>query len=398
MQLAPSFTLRAAASVVIVISGLVLSGCESESGTGTVHPVESRIPQFDDPDRIIQTVRDSTGGAMSKLRTALRSPSWTVGTRDGRAPERFAEIGDVVEDAQGRVLVLDNEHREVRLFTPDGAYVGAFGREGEAPGEFQYPADIDRLSDGTIMVVGRMGRIQFFESADSTYERTGGFRVKFTPEDACVMDDTIYLHGMLAKQARNSIHAYTRAGKRVTSFGPVYEDEKTVVRHTVSDGSIACDDFAQTVAFAFNGAGMVYGYDPSGTRTGVSRLEPFNPMPREEETTDDGRPRMRHRFEPGTDLLVGLTDVPGEGLIAQRQRFPPEETDEAATGITTYWLSAENGTGAYVGEGTLGGPAAGPIAHVSPTHLFSVRSVPFPRVDAYDARDVKWKRISRSDE
>lgn len=397
MQRARSFTLRAAASVVIVVSGLVLSGCESESGPGTVHPVESRIPHFDDPDHTIHTARGSTDGAMSTLRTALRSPSWTVGTRDGRAPERFADIRDVVQNGKGRVLVLDNEHREVRLFSSDGEYVGAFGREGEAPGEFQYPAHLDRLSDGTIMVVDRMGRIQFFASADSAYERTGGFRVEYTPEDACVLNDTIYLHGMLAKQTRKSIHAYTRGGKRTTSFGPVYEDEELFIRRMVSSGSIACDDSAQTVAFAFNGAGMVYGYDPSGTRTWVSRLKPFDPMPREEKTRD-GRPSSLHRSEPGTDLLVGLTDAPGPGLVAQRERFPPKDAEEAATAVTTYWISAQTGNGAYVGDGTLGGPAAGPIAHISSRQVFSVASVPFPRVDAYDSRDVEWKQMGGGDE
>jgi hypothetical protein len=376
---------------LLALAGLLfLGGCEPESGPGTVHPVEARIPHFDNPDHTITGESSPDRGGAAQLRGATRQPAWSVGTREGAAPERFADIRDVEQDPQGRVLILDNENREVRVFTSDGEYVGTFGREGEGPGEFQYPAHLDILEKNRLVVAGRMGRIQFFEPAGQTYERTGGFAVEFTPEDACVLDGRLYLHGALTKEGSSSVHVYTPRGERKTSFGPVYDAENQFIRFQLSRGAVACDSSTDTVVFGFAAAPMLYGFAPDGTRKWVSRIQPFDPMPQTQGVSEQGTTRLRHSYEPGTDILSELTDVPGPGLVAQRYRYPADDEDRADTSIFTYWVSGTDGTGTFVRRGSIGGPAMGHLTHASSTHLFSARSAPIPSVVVYDARAVEW--------
>jgi hypothetical protein len=376
---------------VLLIAGAFLSGgCEPESGTGTVHPVQARIPDVDGADHTITAASSPDSGGAAQLRRATRQPTWSVGTREGAASERFADIRDVEQSPQGRVFILDNENREVRVFTADGDYVGAFGREGEGPGEFQYPAHLDVLGTNRLVVAGRMGRIQFFELTGQTYERTGGFAVEFTPEDACVLDGRLYLHGALAKKPSSSVHVYTPGGERKTSFGPVYDAENQFIRFQLSSGSVACDSSTDTVVFGFAAAPMLYAFDPDGTRKWVSRIQPFDPMPRTQGVSEQGTTSLQHSYEPGTDILSGLTDVPGPGLVAQRYRYPPDDEDRADTAIFTYWVSSTDGTGTFVRKGSIGGPAIGYLTHASSTHLFSARSAPVPSVGVYDARGVEW--------
>lgn len=386
---------------IIILLGLLTvltAGCEPEQGTGTIHPVEERVPHFHDPDHTIETGSPPAEGLPEQFAKAGATPIHTIGVREGSGPELFGEIRDVIEDPQGRILVLDNEHKEVRIFRADGTHVGCFGRQGEAPGEFQYPAHLDLFEDGTLVVAGRSGRVQFFESSGKTYERTGGFNVEFTPEDACLLEETLYLHGALAKQSEQSIHVYSRDGTRQRSFGPVYQSENEFIRQSISDGKVACDASMGTIVFAFTSAPLLYGYSSEGGLQWTSRIRPFDPMPHEQGVSERGTTSLRHRSEPGTHLMSELTDVPGAGVVAQKMQFPPEDADRAAAPLYTYLISAGDGTGTYVGKTKVGGTAVGPFTHVTSRHLLSARSAPFPKVDVYDVVGVEWTRSPRSAE
>lgn len=66
----------------------------------------------------------------------------------------------------GQIHVLDAGNRRVRVFSSSGAPVRSFGREGEGPGEFQFPASLAVDSSGTITVLdfGRRALIRFDSS------------------------------------------------------------------------------------------------------------------------------------------------------------------------------------------------------------------------------------------
>jgi len=76
-----------------------------------------------------------------------------IGELDGAEEYVFGRISDVVADAQGTILVLDQQARAVRRYSPDGEYLGSIGRAGSGPGELgSYASGMIFLPDGRLLV------------------------------------------------------------------------------------------------------------------------------------------------------------------------------------------------------------------------------------------------------
>lgn len=76
-----------------------------------------------------------------------------IGTIEGDGPETFGRIAALAVDGRGRIHVLDQRAREVRVFGPDGAHVRTVGSSGEGPGELRNPFGLTVGSDDTIWIV-----------------------------------------------------------------------------------------------------------------------------------------------------------------------------------------------------------------------------------------------------
>ncbi len=83
-------------------------------------------------------------------------PAWARGGDDDEEV-LFGVPRDVVADAAGNVLVLDRQLNQIVAFTPDGEWIGNLGREGEGPGEFQQPAGLLALPDGSVAAGSTFG-------------------------------------------------------------------------------------------------------------------------------------------------------------------------------------------------------------------------------------------------
>lgn len=60
-----------------------------------------------------------------------------------------AQVASLPDDG---IAVLDRQGSRVTVFDAAGTVLVSFGREGDGPGEFRYPASIAALSDGTITI------------------------------------------------------------------------------------------------------------------------------------------------------------------------------------------------------------------------------------------------------
>ena len=68
----------------------------------------------------------------------------------------FGVLIQVASDSDGNLYLLDSQLNQVMVFSPEGEYLRAIGREGEGPGEFQRPSDLFVTGDGNIAVLQRM--------------------------------------------------------------------------------------------------------------------------------------------------------------------------------------------------------------------------------------------------
>lgn len=76
----------------------------------------------------------------------------TIGEMDGRPEEELGSVGGVARDGDGRIYVADAQADEVRVFSPDGGFLFAFGRGGEGPGELAGPCCLAFGPDGLLWV------------------------------------------------------------------------------------------------------------------------------------------------------------------------------------------------------------------------------------------------------
>ena len=130
--------------------------------------------------------QDSSGVriAVSDLRdlTALpvcraEPPDMRLGSVSGDGPEVFHQIEDVQRLPDSGFAVLDRGDHVVRLFAPDGRSRGTFGGDGDGPGEFRDPIEIELLGQDSIAVWDwQLGRVSVFDLSGSL-----GRTIRLTP-------------------------------------------------------------------------------------------------------------------------------------------------------------------------------------------------------------------------
>ena len=76
----------------------------------------------------------------------------TIGAFDGPEELLFGDVTSVAADAEGRVYVADRLGSSVRAFSSSGDFLGWIGREGDGPGEFQWPNDILVTPEATLYI------------------------------------------------------------------------------------------------------------------------------------------------------------------------------------------------------------------------------------------------------
>jgi hypothetical protein len=86
-----------------------------------------------------------------------------IGSLQGPVETSFGYVETVAVAADGTLYVPDTQVPAVRVFDPDGVYLGDIGREGEGPGEYIAIRGIGVLPTGEIAVWHEMGDITVFD-------------------------------------------------------------------------------------------------------------------------------------------------------------------------------------------------------------------------------------------
>ncbi len=99
-----------------------------------------------------------------------------IGAVDGEDAYVFGRIAGVYVAPDGRIFVGDWQARELRIFSPEGEFLGRLGRDGEGPGEFRHVGGVGAAPDGGVAVLdGQLNRISIFDG-DGAFRRM--FRIE----------------------------------------------------------------------------------------------------------------------------------------------------------------------------------------------------------------------------
>ena len=92
-------------------------------------------------------------------------PRLDIGTASGNSEHELYRAFDGVRFADGRIAVVNQGSRQVRVFGADGEFLYLFGAEGDGPGEFQGPYRIWRMAGDSLVVFdSRNQRFSWFDS------------------------------------------------------------------------------------------------------------------------------------------------------------------------------------------------------------------------------------------
>ncbi len=165
-----------ATATPLLFAGLALLGC-GESGGG-----------WDG------AVTDSAGVEIVTSSSGLWGPgeAWAVeqdllvGTAEGEPEYQFGQIAGIDVGSDGRIYVMDQQAREVRVFSASGEFVTSMGQPGSGPGELSQAAGPVFVTPGDTVVVPDMmqQRITLYTAAgepagSESLPMTSGIAVKW---------------------------------------------------------------------------------------------------------------------------------------------------------------------------------------------------------------------------
>jgi hypothetical protein len=141
----------------------LLAGCGRAEGGEEVRG-RLRVERSQRGDTtVVRTLRGSVWGDTMVL-VAERS----IGVMEGEDAYVFGSIRGIDVDSSGRILVVDGQARELRIFSAAGEHLQTIGRSGDGPGEFRRPDHVRVASDGRMVVRDAPTRFSVF-SRDGEY-------------------------------------------------------------------------------------------------------------------------------------------------------------------------------------------------------------------------------------
>ncbi|MBD3236228.1 MAG: 6-bladed beta-propeller [Candidatus Eisenbacteria bacterium] len=335
--------------LLLFLCGLLLCGCAREwEGTRTV---EDGVVWVRNP-----------AAPLAPPQSLEMHECWRLPSESPSGELRFGAIADLQQDERGVTYLLDSQLGAIHLVSPDGHYLRSIGRQGEGPGEFQWPMGLvlgraeERI--GVLDAVGH--KIVFLDRQGVPGEtwRAAGFEegVRFSPLYAW----EVPAGKLIVYQTRERDGRLITFGDAIGLFGQDHAlrhtlTEKSRVHHL--DEAFLFDEVAAE-SFSFLGVrddGTLYlaprfdeyrieVYDPRGALTMVIE-RPIAPVARTGEQIADLRASWSAFYERVRDLELRISPD-RRVILALRPRPAGALWVETSRG----WADAAGGTAVIFDE------------------------------------------------
>lgn len=165
-----------------------------------------------------------------------------LGEESEPAPDLFSTIKAVAFDRAGRIYILDTGDHSVRMFAPNGKFIGRAGRAGRGPADFAYPHTMLHDGDSTLFVVDETNGIAEF--------RTGAFGLRYVrsvgaqlfPRSTCKLGARFVVGGYKDDKL---VHIVDRDAEAQASFGEGFNRDTSEAVRTRANRqavSVRCDE------------------------------------------------------------------------------------------------------------------------------------------------------------
>ena len=329
------------------------------------HPTPENIPTITDPKFILDTGGDPQHIGLDFLSTLDIADTLYIGVNEGADHEMFSDVRDIEFDSDGRLFILDEQTGTVRIFNPDGSYVGSIGQLGMGPGELKHPESVAILDSGaTVIVMTRSSRIHVFIRDDtdiysyhhsfSTQGHGGG--------SGCAMNGHIYLLGY-NPDVDGIVHKFTLDGQWQTAFGAPYKSRSQFAVSSLSTrGLIACSD--GIIAVAKEHIPIMTGYAENGSMLWQVKFDDFKPA----SVTQRGPGRMSYSLPKNGESFLHTLFAGSDGdfyisfVVARAGNTNPSHL---------FRINARSGIGIYAGH-------AGKVVGIRDNYVVQQGIAPYP--------------------
>ena len=279
------------------------------------------------PPLIVQ--RDSAGIQIVEAMRPLWGDSsvWRIDpdplvdlTLTGSGPaHEFFRSGSMKQRPDGSLMIADRSSLEVRLFSADGEFLGAFGGSGEGPGEFRSVSVIENAGD-TLLAMDSDGRVTVV-APDLTVVRT--FNIAPLTLDLHYLDSRAILPepralvlppAGVAGRIRPPVPLilFDLEGERIDSIGEMQGPELYISGGSVGVFFGKSSHVATMGRRIFSGANdlmQVQELDMSGSLVRILRI-PGYPLDLSAAQIAAERDFLLDRLSPGSPFRQGFEDAP----------------------------------------------------------------------------------------
>jgi DNA-binding beta-propeller fold protein YncE len=140
--------------------------------------------------------------------------------RSGQSDRWPAQPTAVRKDADGNLHVIDARNAEILVFSPDLAFLRAWGAYGDRNGGLRAPADLTFSTDGESVYV-----TDAYNQQVQVYDRTGQFRFAFRGDGDVTLEEPFGITAaadgsiFVSDAARNRVVKFDQHGKVVKAWG-----------------------------------------------------------------------------------------------------------------------------------------------------------------------------------
>lgn len=197
------------------------------------------------------------------------TPIVEIGELNGRPATTFGEIESVAVDSDGRIYVLDQMAREIRVFDAEGRHVQTVGRKGGGPGEYLEPRGLTLMRGQLLVLDARQMRVSSYGITDSL-EYIDETRIDIVGMDMCALDGRLFILGFNPRYLPHEridgvVHEYSLGADsaiHLAAFGSPFSDHILLSR-TLANG-LACLAPQDLVVVFSRELGATRWYSPDG--------------------------------------------------------------------------------------------------------------------------------------
>jgi len=233
----------------------------------------------------------------------------------------FPKHVSLAVDDDRNIYVLDSGNFRIQKYDSSGHYLLSIGRQGQGPGEFQYPSNLSLDAQGNLLIFDSMTRAIKVFAQDGTYKESLNIRGFIQPQ--VFISEEGFIFGW-----RNDYRSPDGPKMSILKLTPENPDVETVmefrgelkpnqtsfVLHSYSNRLAMCPINPSVFCYGFSSEYKIYVADGRGETIRI--IEKFEePVPiskvEREATVKDGK---------GIYAIIGRSQLPknGEGVV-----FPP---------------------------------------------------------------------------